>query len=133
MSENQVAAQYSSPIEAALSLKSELEAYDRDKDRRSLLSALKEQFLLNRFLAASQAENNRNLALRILFGRMEQMSDAMLLKTIKELSEIGALDMSVVMGVQMPENRSSTVSIQQAFGLPGGGSQPSLGDLQCGF
>jgi hypothetical protein len=125
MSENQVAAQYSSPIEAALSLKSELEAYDRDKDRRSLLTALKEQFLLNRFLAASQAESNRNLALRILFGRMEQMSDAMLLKTIKKLSEIGALDMSVVMGVQMPGNRSSTVSIQQAFGLPGKGSQPS--------
>jgi hypothetical protein len=132
MSENQVSAQYSSPIEAALSLKNELEAYDRDKDRRSLLSALKEQFLLNRFLAASQAENNRNLALRILFNRMEQMSDAMLVKTIKELSEIGALDMSVVMGVQVPGNRSSTVSIQQAFGLPGGGSQPSLGDLQFG-
>jgi hypothetical protein len=133
MSENQVAAQYSSPIEAALSLKSELETYDRDKDRRSLLSALKEQFLLNRFLAASQAESNRNLALRILFNRMEHMSDNMLLKTIKELSEIGALDMSVVMGVQMSGNRSSTVSIQQAFGLPGGGSRPSLGDLQCGF
>jgi hypothetical protein len=132
MSENQVSAQYSSPIEAALSLKNELEAYDRDKDRRSLLSALKEQFLLNRFLAASQAENNRNLALRILFNRMEQMSDAMLVKTIKELSEIGALDMSVVMGVQVPGNRSSTVSIQQAFGLPGGGSQPSLCDLQFG-
>ena len=33
------ASSYRSPVEAALSLESELEAYDRDKDRRSLLNA----------------------------------------------------------------------------------------------
>ena len=48
MSEIQVPAQvsassYRAPVEPALSLKSELESYDRDKDRRSLLCALKEQ------------------------------------------------------------------------------------------
>jgi hypothetical protein len=89
MSEVQVPAQVRPPVEPALSLKSELEAYDRDKDRRSLLGALKEQFLLNRYAAASQAEKNRNLALQILFNRMERMSDKMLLKTVRVLSEIG--------------------------------------------
>ena len=111
------ASSYRSPVEAALSLKSELEAYDGDKDRRSLVGALKEQFLLNRYVAASQAENNRNLALRILLNRMEKMSDNMLLRTIRHLSEIGALDLTVV-------TRTPTVSIQQEFGRLRGGSQP---------
>ena len=88
-----------SPVEPALSLKSELEAYDSDKDRRSLLGALKEQFLLDRLVAASQAENTRNLGLQILFNRMEHMSDKMLLKTIRMLSEIGARDLTAVTGV----------------------------------
>ena len=88
-----------SPVEPALSLKSELEAYDRDKDRRSLLGAVKEQFLLDRLVAASQAENTRNLGLQILFNRMEHMSDKMLLKTIRMLSEIGARDLTAVTGV----------------------------------
>ena len=96
MSEVQVAG---SPVGPALSLKSELEAYDSDKDRRSLLGALKEQFLLDRLVAASQAENTRNLGLQILFNRMEHMSDKMLLKTIRMLSEIGARDLTAVTGV----------------------------------
>ena len=133
MSEVQVPAQvsassYRSPIEPALSLKTELEAYDRDKDRRSLLCALKEQFLLNRLVAASQAENTRYLALQILFNRIEHMSDKMLLKTVRVLSEIGALDLAAVTGTSVPVSETPMVSIQQAFGLPGGGSQPSLGD-----
>jgi hypothetical protein len=94
----------------------------------SSFGALKEEFLLNRYVAASQAENNRNRVLRILFSRIERMSDNMLFKT-RELSEIGALDMAAITGVPMPGgNRTSTISIQQAFGLPGGGSQPTLGD-----
>ena len=48
-----------SPVEPALSLKSELEAYDRDKDRGSLLGALKEQFLLNRLVASSQGREQQ--------------------------------------------------------------------------
>jgi hypothetical protein len=104
MSEVQVPAQvsassYRSPVEPALSLKSELEAYDRDKDRRPLLNALKEQFLLMRLVASSQAENTRNLGLQILFNRMERMSDKMLLKTVRVLSEIGAQELTAVTGV----------------------------------
>jgi hypothetical protein len=132
MSEVQVPAQvsassYRSPVEPALSLKSELEAYDRDKDRRSLLGALKEQFLLNRLVAASQAENTRYLGLQILFNRIEHMSDKMLIKTVRVLSEIGALDLAAVTGTTVPVSEPPMVSIQQAFRLPGGGFQP-LGD-----
>ena len=126
MSEVQVPAQvsassYRSPVEPALSLKNELEAYDRHKDRRVLLGALKEQFLLNRLVAASQAENTRKLALQILFNRMERMSDKILLKTIRMLSEIGALDLTAIAGTPVTGR-------QTRVGLPGGGSQPSLGD-----
>ena len=129
MSEVQVLAQvsassYRSPVEPALSLKSELEAYDRDKDRRSLLGALKEQFLLNRYVAASQAEKNRCLALQILFNQMERMSDKMLLKTVRVLSEIGARELTAVTEVPVSGGRTPMFSIQ----IPGGGSQPSLGD-----
>jgi hypothetical protein len=112
-----------SPVEPALGLKSELEAYDRDKDRRMLLGALKEQFLLERYVAASQAEKNRNLALQILFNRMERMSDKMLLKTVMVLSEIGARELTAVTGVPV-SGRTPMFSIQ----IPGGGSQPSSGD-----
>src|SRR6516225_2492973 len=95
------ASSYCSPVEPALTLKSELEAYDRDKDRRPLLNALKEQFLLNRYVAASQAEKNRNLALQILFNQMERMSDKMLLKTVMLLSEIGAQELTAVTGAPL--------------------------------
>ena len=124
MGEVQVPAQVRSPVEPALSLKSELEAYDRDKDRRSLLGALKEQFLLNRYVAASQAEKNRCLALQILFNQMERMSDKMLLKTVRVLSEIGARELTAVTGVPVSGGRPPMFSIQ----IPGRGSQPSLGD-----
>src|SRR5215475_10550857 len=89
---------YRSPVEPAPGLKSELEAYDRDKDRRSLVRALREQFLLNRYAAALEAENVRKLGLQILFNRIERMSDNMLLNTIRELSEISALDLTAVTG-----------------------------------
>ena len=132
MSEAQVSAQVSgsscrSPVDAALSLKSELEAYAKDKDRRALVGAMKEQFLINRLAAASQAETNRNLGLQILFNRMKHMSDKMLLKTIRMLGEIGAMDLTALTGTPVSGGRTPMVSIQQAFGFSGGGSQSSLG------
>jgi hypothetical protein len=107
-----------SPVEPALSLKSELEAYDRDKDRGSLLSALREQFLLNRLVAASQAENTRNLGLQILFSRMERMSDKMLLRTLRVLSEIGARDLMAVTGVPVSGGRPPHILHSAFWGLP---------------
>src|SRR5215475_11886975 len=120
------ASSYRSPVEAALSLESELEAYDRDKDRKALLNAVKEQFLLNRLVAASQAENTRNLGLQILFNRMDNMSDKTLLKTIRKLDKGGALDLATITGGPIPRKPSPIVSIHQ-FGLPGGGSQTLAG------
>src|SRR6516164_3756280 len=129
MSEVQLPAQESapsnrSPVEPVLSLKNELKAYDGEKDRRVLLGALKEQFLLERYVAASQAEKNRNLALQILFSRIERMSDKMLLKTIMVLSEIGARELTTVTGIPVSGGRTPMFSIQ----IPGGGSQPSSGN-----
>jgi hypothetical protein len=94
----------------------------------SSFDALKEEYLLNRYIAGLHAENIKNRWLQILFNRMGRMSDNMLLKTIRELSESGALEMAAIIGIPMPgENRISTTSIQQAFGLPGEGLQSSLG------
>jgi hypothetical protein len=124
MSEVQVPGQVRSPGEPALSLKGELAAYDRDKDRRSLLEALKEQFLLNRYIAASQAEKNRTLALQILINRIERMSNKKLLKIVRVLSEIGARELTAVTGVPVSGGRTPMFSIQ----IPRGSSRPSLGD-----
>jgi hypothetical protein len=115
MSEAEVSAQasassYRSPVEAALSLERELEAY-----RKSLLNAVREQFLLNRLVAASQAENTRNLGLQILFNRMEHMSDKALLKTIRELGKSGALDLATITGKPIPGKPSPVVSLQRTI------------------
>jgi hypothetical protein len=104
------------------------EAYERDKDRRPLLNAVKEQFLLSRLAAASKAEAARDLAIQVLQEKMEHMPDTMLLKTIKVLSEAGAPDLTTLTATPVPRGRAPMVSIQQAFGFPGGGSQSSLGD-----
>ena len=94
----------------------------------SPFGALKEEFLLNRYIAGLQAENIKSRWLQILFNRMQRMSDNSLLKTIRELSESGALEMAGIIGIPMPgENPISTISIQQALGLPGEGLQSSLG------
>ena len=58
---------------------------------------------------------------------MEHMSDKMLVKTIRVLGEIGALDLTALTGTPVPGGRSFMVSIQQAFRLPEV-DKPSLGD-----
>jgi hypothetical protein len=93
--------------------------------RSSLLSGLKEQ-LLKGYVSTSQAENKRNQALRILFNRMERMSDNMLLKTMKEVSEIGALDLTAVTGISVLEGRILKPGVGDR---PGSNPVKSTGDL----
>ena len=124
MSKGQV---YRSPVNVALSLKSELEAYDKNKDRKTLVGALRDQFLLNRLVAASKAETLRDHSLDVLFGRVDKMPDRMLVKTIKVLSEAGEPDLTAMTRGQRPGEPTPLVSIHQAFGFSGGGSQSSLG------
>jgi hypothetical protein len=90
-------------------------------DKARLLSRLREQ-LLN--VATSQAENNKNQALRILFKRMERMSDDMVFKTLRKLSEIGAVDITAATETLAPAGRTPMDSIQQVLGLLRGGSPP---------
>jgi hypothetical protein len=80
----------------------------------SSFGALKEEFLLNKYITGLQAENIKARWIQILFNRMECMSDYMLLKTIRELSESGALETGI-----------STILIRA--GLPVEGLQSSLG------
>jgi hypothetical protein len=95
----------------------------------SSFGALKEDFLFHRYITGLHAENIKNRWLQILLNRMGRMSDTPLLKTIRELSESGALEMAAIIGIPMPgENLISTISIPQAFGVPGEGLQSSLGD-----
>jgi hypothetical protein len=94
-----------------------------DKDR--LISGLKEQFLSN--VATSQAENNRNQARRILLNRIGRMSDDMVFKTIRKLSEIGAVDETAATETLAPGGRTPMDSIQQLLGHFREGSQ-SVGD-----
>jgi len=57
---------------------------------------------------------------------MEYMSDKVLLKAIRKLGKSGALDLATITGGPIPRKPSPVVSLQQVFGLPGGGSQSSL-------
>jgi len=66
----------------------------------------------------SRAENNKNLALRILFKRMERMPENMRLEIIKKLSEIG----TQVPAGRIPMNPGSDPlkeagMVLEAFGL----------------
>jgi hypothetical protein len=99
----------------------------------SSFGELRGDFLLNRYIARLQAENIKNRVLQILVNRMECMSDNMVLKTIRELSESGALEMAAVIDIPTPgENRISTIPTQQAFGLPGKSLLSSLGHRVTG-
>jgi hypothetical protein len=120
---------YKNPVEVALELKKDLDDYEEHQDRKQLIGALKEQFLVSRYNNASQAEKTRYLGIQILFERMHKMSDNMLLKTIRELAEIGVIDLQSVTGMALgARGGSSLVNINQAFGLGG----PPRDTLQLG-
>jgi len=65
----------------------------------------------------------------MLANRMDCMSDSALLKTIRELREIGALDVAAITGVPTPgRNQTRTISIQE-LGLPGIKTHKQIGIL----
>jgi hypothetical protein len=114
---------YRNPVEVALELKKDLDEYEETQDRKQLVNALKDQFLLSRYNNATQSEKSRYLGLSILFERMHKMSDNMLLKTIRELAEMGVIDLQSITG-PIGGKSGSLVNINQAFGLGGGLRDP---------
>jgi hypothetical protein len=56
----------SSLVELVLALETELEAYEKDKDRRSFVNASEEQLLLIRHAAACEAAAVLNAAFQVL-------------------------------------------------------------------
>jgi hypothetical protein len=81
-------------VDAPLDLKRELEEFDRTKDRSVLIKAVIDQFLITRYVSATLVEKSRIAALEILIGRMPNMSDNMLIKTIETLTQIAEVDIS---------------------------------------
>ena len=81
-------------IDAPVDLQRELEEFDGTKDRSVLIKGLIDQFLLTRYASATLVEKSRIAALQILIGRMSNMSDNMLIKTIETLTQIAEMDIS---------------------------------------
>lgn len=104
-------------VEAALSLKRELEMYDRDKDRSVLIKALRDQFLLTRFNAAVETEKSRILAMEVLSNRIPSMSDGALFRAIELLAQIGIEDLTL-MTKGAP---GSLIALQQNISMNEGG------------
>ena len=85
-------------VDAALDLKRDLEEFERTNDRSVLIKALRDQLLIARYDSAVLVETARIAALETLIGRMSEMSDNMLIRTIKTLSHIRAMDMTSITG-----------------------------------
>ena len=85
-------------VDATLDLKRELEEFDRTKDRSARIEVLRDQFLITRYESATLVEKSRLAALEILIGRLPEMSDNMLIRTIETLCHIGREDMTSITG-----------------------------------
>ena len=85
-------------VDAALDLKRDLEEFERTNDRSVLIKVLRDQLLIARYDSAMLVETARIAALETLIGRMSEMSDNMLIRTIKTLSHIRAMDMTSITG-----------------------------------
>jgi hypothetical protein len=85
-------------VDAALDLKRDLEEFERTNDRSVLIKALRDHLLIARYDSAILVEKARIAALETLIGRMSEMSDNMLIKTIETLSHIRAVDMTSIIG-----------------------------------
>ena len=85
-------------VDTPLDLKRKLEEFDRTKDQSVLINALIDQFLITRYVSATLVEKSIIAALEILIGRMPNMSDNMLIKTIETLSQIGTVNMTSIPG-----------------------------------
>jgi hypothetical protein len=112
MSDKHLASLYSSVVKLALGLETELEAYEKDNDRRSLVNALKEQLLLNRYAAACEAAAVLNAAFQVVAARLDGMPVNMLLRTITLLREIS--DESEISNLSPPDAVPSSTPHQIA-------------------
>jgi hypothetical protein len=110
-------------VELALGMKSELDQYNKTHDRSVFLKALKEQFLITRYDAASKVEKNRLVALDILLNRMTSMSDNMLIKTVQMLSDIGAVDLESIVGTGGGGKGGPMFGVQHTMSVLGQGSE----------
>jgi hypothetical protein len=116
-------------IKNALEFKTELEQFEKTKDRTILIKALRDQFLITRYDSATLVEQNRLRALEVLIDRVPNMSDNMLMRTIETLSNVGEVDLNAITGAK----NGPLISLHQNVGmlgqggmLPGGSGKVSL-------
>ena len=83
-------------VDTPLDLKRKLEEFDRTKDQSVLINALIDQFLITRYDFATLIAKTKLAALETLVGRMPNMSNNMLIKTIETLSQIAEVDISAI-------------------------------------
>jgi hypothetical protein len=70
--------------------------YEYQKRGPVLIKALIDQFLITRYEAATLVAKSKLAALETLVGRMPNMSDNILIKTIETLSQIAEVDISAI-------------------------------------
>jgi hypothetical protein len=124
------------PLEVALDLKRELELYDKSRDRGVFIKAIRDQFLMTRYHSAVKAEDTRLKALDILIGRLENMSDNMLMRLVENLSGAGARDLELIAGGSGAKS-GPLFTVQQNLGSimgqggisPGGNPVKDAGEL----
>jgi len=85
-------------VDTPLDLKRKLEEFDKTNDRSVLINALIDQFLITRYDFATLIAKTKLAALETLVGRMPNMSDNMLIKTIEILSQITEVDIASIIG-----------------------------------
>jgi hypothetical protein len=106
-------------IQLVRNMQRDMEEYQRTGDKQLLVNAIKDQFLAQRHLTASKTEEIRSKATENLLGRLDKMSDNMLLRVIETLSKVGEKDVEGIFGI-LPNQRGPMFSLTQNIQNPSG-------------
>lgn len=116
----------STTLQLALNIQENVEEYLRTKDRTALVNALRDQFLAQRHSSATATEAAREMAARVLIGRIPQMSDNMLIRAISELAKIGDIDTQAILTGSVG-GRGPLFAFNQTIGGPGDSTPAIMG------
>jgi hypothetical protein len=118
----------STTLQLALNIQENVEEYLRTKDRTALVNALKDQFLAQRHSSATATEAARELAARVLIGRIPRMSDNMLIRAISELAKIGDIDTQAILTGSVG-GRGPLFALSQTINTAQPGNNPEITGL----
>jgi hypothetical protein len=101
-------------VELALNLSKEVKEFQQSGNRRVLIEALKDTFLIARASAALRSEIARTTALEALTNRIHDIKPRFLPKIAETLAKAGAFDLSAITGVS---RAGKLVNINQMMGI----------------